>query len=113
MKATLLSIGVSALLGVAALQVMATEPEWGPSRVKDCDRECLVGFMGEHRADGRRRRHAMAIQSGIDIVQNLHRRSGDGPSGIAGPAPDSGTKRAGERAPESGSRKDFSDRAAL
>jgi hypothetical protein len=23
----------------------ASEPEWGPSRVKDCNRDCLVGFM--------------------------------------------------------------------
>ena len=45
MKATLFSIGVSALLGVTAFQMMATEPEWSRSRVKGCDRECLVGFM--------------------------------------------------------------------
>jgi hypothetical protein len=24
---------------------MASEPEWGPSRVKECNRECLVGVM--------------------------------------------------------------------
>ncbi len=45
MKATLFSMAVGAILSVMALQMMATEPEWGPSRVTDCDRECLVGFM--------------------------------------------------------------------
>jgi hypothetical protein len=39
---------IDALLGVAAWQVAAAEPEWGPSRVKDCDRECLVGFMDNY-----------------------------------------------------------------
>lgn len=32
------------LLGLAS-HMFAAEPEWGPSRVKPCDRECLVGFM--------------------------------------------------------------------
>jgi hypothetical protein len=45
MKATLLAIGAGALFSVAAFQLTATEPEWGPSRVKDCNRECLVGIM--------------------------------------------------------------------
>jgi hypothetical protein len=26
-------------------QLIASEPEWSPSRVKDCDRQCLVGVM--------------------------------------------------------------------
>ena len=43
MKTTLLAVG--ALLCMSAALLTATEPEWGPSRVKDCNRECLVGFM--------------------------------------------------------------------
>jgi len=43
MKIKLLSAGV--LLSIVALQMPAAEPEWSSSRVKDCDRECLVGFM--------------------------------------------------------------------
>ena len=30
---------------LAALPMTAAEPEWSSSRVKDCNRECLVGFM--------------------------------------------------------------------
>ena len=45
MKSMLTVIGAGALIGVTAFQMMASEPEWGPSRVKDCNRECLVGFM--------------------------------------------------------------------
>jgi len=45
MKTTLLTLGAGVLFSVAALQLTATEPEWGPSRVKDCNRECLVGIM--------------------------------------------------------------------
>lgn len=30
---------------MAALSLSASEPEWSASRVKDCDRACLVGFM--------------------------------------------------------------------
>jgi hypothetical protein len=33
------------MLGASAFPAMSTEPEWGPSRVKDCDRQCLIGFM--------------------------------------------------------------------
>ena len=44
MKTTLLTLGAGVLFSVAALQLTATEPEWGPSRVKDCNRECLVGI---------------------------------------------------------------------
>ena len=36
---------IAALLCLLAPSSTATEPEWGPSRVKDCNRECLVGFM--------------------------------------------------------------------
>jgi hypothetical protein len=32
------------LLSVTA-PMFAAEPEWGASRVKDCDRECLAGVM--------------------------------------------------------------------
>src|ERR1700719_1943169 len=42
MKTTLAAIGALCLLAASST---ATEPEWGPSRVKDCNRECLVGFM--------------------------------------------------------------------
>src|ERR1700691_2710699 len=28
-----------------ALQIAASDPEWGPNRVKDCDRECRVCIM--------------------------------------------------------------------
>ena len=28
-----------------AVQMLASEPEWNGARVKDCHRECLVGFM--------------------------------------------------------------------
>jgi hypothetical protein len=49
MKVAWLAIGagalLSALLSMTASRMTATEPEWGPSRVKDCNRECLVGFM--------------------------------------------------------------------
>jgi hypothetical protein len=45
MKATWFAIGVGGLLSITALPITAAEPEWGPSRVKDCNRECLVGFM--------------------------------------------------------------------
>ena len=38
------SLGACALM-IAAFQMSAAEPEWGPSRVKDCNRECLVGVM--------------------------------------------------------------------
>ena len=31
--------------GAGTLTIMASEPEWGPSRVNDCNRDCLVGFM--------------------------------------------------------------------
>jgi hypothetical protein len=37
-------LGACALV-IAAFQMSAAEPEWGPSRVKDCNRECLVGVM--------------------------------------------------------------------
>jgi hypothetical protein len=40
-----IAMGAGALLILAAFQMPASEPEWGPSRVKDCNRECLVGFM--------------------------------------------------------------------
>jgi hypothetical protein len=39
------SLGVGVLLFTTASLMAASEPEWGPSRVKDCNRECLVGFM--------------------------------------------------------------------
>jgi hypothetical protein len=39
------SLGVGVLLFTTASLMTASEPEWGPSRVKDCNRECLVGFM--------------------------------------------------------------------
>jgi hypothetical protein len=42
MKLKLLS--ACALL-IAPFQMPAAEPEWSPSRVKDCNRECLVAFM--------------------------------------------------------------------
>ncbi len=43
METTLLAIG---LLSAAVVPFNGpAEPEWGPSRVKDCNRECLVGFM--------------------------------------------------------------------
>jgi hypothetical protein len=42
MKLKLLS---ACALAIAAFQMPAAEPEWNPSRVKDCNRECLVGFM--------------------------------------------------------------------
>ena len=42
MKLKLLS--ACALL-ISSFQMPAAEPEWGPSRVKDCNRECLAGFM--------------------------------------------------------------------
>ena len=32
-------------LVISAFLLNAAEPEWGPSRVKDCNRECLVGVM--------------------------------------------------------------------
>lgn len=35
MKTTLLAMGAGALLSVIAFQMMAAEPEWGPSRVLD------------------------------------------------------------------------------
>jgi len=44
MKITWLAIG-GVRSSVTAFQMIASEPEWNPSRVKDCDRECLVGFM--------------------------------------------------------------------
>lgn len=45
MRTRLPAIGAGVLLGITAFHLSASEPEWGPSRVKDCDRECLVGFM--------------------------------------------------------------------
>jgi hypothetical protein len=48
MQRTLLAVGAGTLLSFTTLlsvTVMASEPEWGPSRVKDCHRDCLVGFM--------------------------------------------------------------------
>jgi hypothetical protein len=42
---TLLAIGAGVLLSLSASPMTASEPEWGPSRVKECNRECLVGFM--------------------------------------------------------------------
>jgi hypothetical protein len=36
------------VLTVAAFQMPAAEPEWSPSRVKDCNRECLIGFMDRY-----------------------------------------------------------------
>jgi hypothetical protein len=42
---TWLAIGAGVLVSMMTFQAMASEPEWSPSRVKDCDRECLVGFM--------------------------------------------------------------------
>jgi hypothetical protein len=42
MKLKLLS---ACALVIASFQITAAEPEWSPSRVKDCNRECLVGFM--------------------------------------------------------------------
>ena len=41
-KSTLLAVGAGALLSVPAPLMMAAETEWGPSRVKDCNRECLA-----------------------------------------------------------------------
>lgn len=38
------AIGVG-ILAAAGLQLSASEPEWSASRVKDCDRECLVRFL--------------------------------------------------------------------
>jgi hypothetical protein len=40
-----IAVGAVVVLGVTALHIVAAEPEWGPSRVKDCNRECLVGTM--------------------------------------------------------------------
>jgi len=37
-------LGACAIVA-AAFPITAAEPEWGPSRVKDCNRECLVGVM--------------------------------------------------------------------
>ncbi|MBV9770900.1 MAG: hypothetical protein JOZ32_15105 [Bryobacterales bacterium] len=37
-----LAIGASVLFSLTSSQMTASEPEWGPSRVKDCNRECLV-----------------------------------------------------------------------
>ena len=48
------------LLSIAAIQMPAAEPEWGPSRVKDCDRDCLVGVM-----DGTRRGAASVAPPGM------------------------------------------------
>jgi hypothetical protein len=42
MRITLLTIGVSAVL---MFEMAASEPPWDPSRVKDCNRECLLGIM--------------------------------------------------------------------
>ena len=39
------SIGAVALLSMTVSLMTASEPEWGPSRVKDCNRACLVGFI--------------------------------------------------------------------
>ena len=36
---------VLAAVALAAIQAAASEPEWSSARVKDCNRECLVGFM--------------------------------------------------------------------
>jgi hypothetical protein len=44
-ESTLLTVSAGTLLSVQAPLMMAAEPEWGPSRVKDCNRECLVDFM--------------------------------------------------------------------
>jgi hypothetical protein len=45
MKSTFFVIAAPTLLALTAFQMLATEPDWSASRVKDCDRECLVGFM--------------------------------------------------------------------
>src|SRR5437879_3023987 len=45
MKNTWLTLGVGVFLSLATFQIIAAEPEWNPSRVKDCNRECLVGYM--------------------------------------------------------------------
>jgi hypothetical protein len=45
MKTTSLAIAAGVLVSLTAFQLMASELEWGPSRVKDCNRECLVGVM--------------------------------------------------------------------
>ena len=42
MQRSFLALAASAL---AAMQLSASEPEWSASRVKDCDRACLAGFM--------------------------------------------------------------------
>jgi hypothetical protein len=39
------SIALAAMAIAAWQQLPASEPEWSAARVKDCDRECLVGFM--------------------------------------------------------------------
>ena len=56
------SLGVGVLLFTTASLMTASEPEWGPSRVKDCIRECL------DRAHGRWRGCAVALQSGTDLL---------------------------------------------
>lgn len=45
MRISLSAMGALVLLGASVFPAMASEPEWGPSRVKDCDRQCLIGFM--------------------------------------------------------------------
>jgi hypothetical protein len=45
MKTALLTLCAGALLAMSAPLLTGTEPEWNPSRVKDCNRECLVGIM--------------------------------------------------------------------
>ena len=42
---TLLAVGAGALLSLSASPMTASEPEWAPSRVKECNRECLVGLI--------------------------------------------------------------------
>ena len=45
MRINLAAVSAGVLFSMTAFQAMASEPEWSPSRVKDCNRECLVGFM--------------------------------------------------------------------
>jgi hypothetical protein len=45
MKTTLPAIGAGSPIFLTAFQLIGSEPEWGPSRVKDCNRECVVGIM--------------------------------------------------------------------
>jgi hypothetical protein len=48
MKAAWFATGAATLLSITEYPMTAAEPEWGPSRVKDSNRECLVGFLDRY-----------------------------------------------------------------